>query len=97
MSVVSKQANVYLNPPRKRIPSLQEDIEMHEAMITNGMVKFLYPEQPENEFTRNFAYEKWLRDNFPKPTENELNKMEVTFSKPLIPINTLNYQPWQGA
>jgi len=75
MSVVLKQANAYLNHTRKRIPSLQGDIEIHEAMITNGMVKFLYPEQPEN----------------------ELNKMDVMFNKPLIPINTLNYQPWQGA
>jgi hypothetical protein len=58
----------------------------------------------QQQFEQDLDYEEWLRENNPPPTNNELNNMNKVFCKSKIlknisldPINTLNYQPLQGA
>jgi len=61
-------------------------------------------QQQENQFMQDLDYEEWLRDNNPEPTIDELNNMDRVFCRSTIlkksffsPINTLHYQPLQGA
>jgi hypothetical protein len=60
--------------------------------------------QQEQEFEQYIGYEEWLRDNLTPLSENDINNMDRVFCKSKIlkssslnPINTLNYQPLQGA
>ena len=61
-------------------------------------------QQQEQQFKQDLDYEEWLRYNNPQPRANELDDMEKVFCKSTIlkksshnPINTLTYQPLQGA
>ena len=61
-------------------------------------------QQQEQQFEKYLGYEEWLRDNLTPPSEDELNNMDRVFCKSSIlkksslnPINTLHYQPLQGA
>ncbi|MCK5294826.1 MAG: hypothetical protein KAJ49_09250 [Arcobacteraceae bacterium] len=64
----------------------------------------LSTQQQENQFEQDLNYEEYLKDNNPEPTSDEIDKMEQVFCSSVIlkksslnPINTLNYQPLQGA
>ncbi len=61
-------------------------------------------QQQENQFEQDLNYEEYLRDLNTEPSSNELDDMEKVFCKSTIlkklsinPINSLNYQPLQGA
>ncbi len=61
-------------------------------------------QQQENQFEQDLNYEEYLRDLNTEPSSDELDKMEKVFCSSVIlkkssfnPINSLNYQPLQGA